>query len=110
MAHALMSSRHEEGCGPAGRWGPIAPASPAAEGSSIGRADLERAGQKEDSMQRMSVLLAVILLAATFLGGCVVVPVGERWHGEGRYEREDGGEGHYHYHASQYRPYEHGDR
>jgi len=31
-AHALESGRHEEGIGPAGRWFPAAPASPAAGG------------------------------------------------------------------------------
>ena len=57
----------------------------------------------------MSVLLAVGLLAVTFLAGCVVA-VDERRHGEGRYEREDEGGGHYHNHASLYRPYERADR
>jgi len=61
-------------------------------------------------MQRMNVLLAVGLLAATILSGCVVVPVDERWHGEGRHEREDEGGRHYEYHSSLYRPYDHEDR
>ena len=61
-------------------------------------------------MKRMRVALAVGLLAATILSGCVIVPVGERWHGERGYDREHEGGGYYQYHASLYHSYEHEDR
>ncbi len=39
-------------------------------------------------MKRMSMLFAVAALAATLLGGCVVVPWG--WYGEGGYHHHGG--------------------
>ncbi len=61
-------------------------------------------------MKRMSVALAFWLLSATILSGCVIVPVGERWHGERGYDRGHEGGGYYHYHASLYHPDDHEDR
>ncbi len=54
-------------------------------------------------MKRMSVLLAVGLLAATILSGCVVVPLGYWGHGDGGYYRGHGGGGYYHSYPD--RPY-----
>ncbi len=62
-------------------------------------------------MKSMCLGLAIGVLAATILSGCVVA-VDERRHDEGRYERERGGEGggYAQYHSSLYRPYDHEDR
>ena len=49
-------------------------------------------------MKRMGVVLAVGLLAATILSGCVIVPLGG-WHGGGGY-----------HHPYPYRPYYHSER
>jgi len=37
-------------------------------------------------MKRVSVVLAVALIAASILSGCVIVPL-EGWHGRGGYHR-----------------------
>jgi hypothetical protein len=52
-------------------------------------------------MKRISVVLAVGLLAATILSGCVIVPLGG-WYGGGGYYRGYGGGGRYH--SSPYHP------
>ena len=52
-------------------------------------------------MKSMSAILALVLLAATLLTGCVVVPLGG-WHGHG-YGYGYGGGGYY-YHGGP-RPY-----
>ena len=54
------------------------------------------AGQKGDPMKRMSVVLAVGLLAATILSGCVIVPLGGWGYDDGGYYRGHGGRGYYH--------------
>jgi hypothetical protein len=47
-------------------------------------------------MKRISVVLAVGLLAATILSGCVIVPLGGWGYGDGGYYRGHGGRGYYH--------------
>jgi hypothetical protein len=44
-------------------------------------------------MKRMSKVLGLVLLAATMLSGCVIVPLGG-WHGE-----YGGGGGYYHHYG-----------
>ncbi len=57
-------------------------------------------------MKRMSLVLAIGVLTATILSGCVVVPLGG-WYVDGGYYR---GGGYYHYHAVPYRHYYHSER
>ena len=57
-------------------------------------------------MKRLSVVLAIGVLTATVLAGCVVMPLGG-WYVDGGYYR---GGGYYHYHAAPYRPYYHSER
>ncbi len=52
-------------------------------------------------MKRMGVLLAVVLVAASILSGCIIVPV-EGGYGE-RYRHHRGG--YYPYHPGRYYPY-----
>ncbi len=52
----------------------------------IVQADLHTPSHGEEIMKRMGVLLAVALMAATILSGCVVVPAGG-WYGGGGYYR-----------------------
>jgi hypothetical protein len=54
------------------------------------------------------LLLAVVLVTATLLSGCVIVPRGGWGYGDGGYYRDHGGGGYYH--ASPYRPYDHPGR
>jgi len=54
-------------------------------------------------MKPLSIALALVLMAATFLSGCVVVPLGG-WHGHGHgYGHGHGGGGYYHHYGP--RPY-----
>ncbi len=57
-------------------------------------------------MKRMSLVLAIGVLTATILSGCVIVPLGG-WYVDGGYYR---GGGYYHYHAAPSRPYYHSER
>ena len=59
-----------------------------------GRADPDRLVQRRNRMKRMSLVLAVGVLAATILSGCVIVPLGG-WYGGGEYERGYGRGGYY---------------
>jgi hypothetical protein len=58
---------------------------------------------------RSMLLLAVGVLTATLLSGCVIVPYGGWWYGDGGYYRGHGG-GRGYYYASPYRPYYHPGR
>ncbi|MBP1774856.1 MAG: hypothetical protein H6Q86_862 [candidate division NC10 bacterium] len=54
-------------------------------------------------MKPLSIALALVLMAATLLSGCVVVPLGG-WHGHGHgYGHGHGGGGYYHHYGP--RPY-----
>jgi len=57
-------------------------------------------------MKQIRAVLAVGLLVATILSGCVIVPVGG-WEEEGGYRGHGGG---WYYHSSPYHPYYHHDR
>ena len=58
-------------------------------------------------MKSLSMVLALVLMAATLLSGCVIVPLGG-WGYGGGYYRDHGGGGYYH--SSPYRPYYHPGR
>jgi hypothetical protein len=57
---------------------------------------------------RSMLRLAVGVLTATLLSGCVIVPYGGWWYGDGGYYRGHGGGGYYY--SAPYRPYYHPGR
>ena len=59
------------------------------------RPDAHEPSLRGDNMKTMSKVFAVVLLAATILSGCVVVPLGG-WYG---YGYGHGGGGYYHHYG-----------